>query len=64
MHPASGVFLFCIKLIILIMKSKNNSIFLQMRHHSDVSTVIKLSQTMHGAPVIEITARYAFGLNT
>lgn len=64
MHPASGVFLFCIKLIILIMKSKNNSIFLQMRHHSDVSTAIKLSQTRQMAPVIATTARYAFGLST
>jgi hypothetical protein len=43
------------------MKSKNNSIFLQTRHRSDVSIAMKSSQTKHGAPAIATTAHYAFG---
>jgi hypothetical protein len=43
------------------MKSKNNSIFLRMRHRLDVSTAMKLSQIKHGALAIAITARYVFG---
>jgi len=44
-----------------IMKPKNNSIFLPMRHRLDVSTAMKLFQTRHGAPAIAITAHYVFG---
>jgi Tfp pilus assembly protein PilZ len=45
------------------MKFKNNSIFLQMRHHLDVSIAIKLSQIRQGALFIATTARYVFGQN-
>jgi len=53
--------LFCVKINYSIMKSKNNSIFLQARHRSDVSIAMKLSQAKHGVPAIATTARYAFG---
>lgn len=45
------------------MKFKNNSTFLQLRHHLDVSIVMKLSRLKHGALVIATTARCVFGVS-
>lgn len=42
-------------------RSKNQQVFLHVRHPLDASTVTKLSRTRHGVRAIVIIAHYAFG---